>query len=295
MFKENYHGHNRESEHRHECGYSHEPGHRHKHRHGHSHGEGNFSIDYYAYASKLRNVNPVFKAGFSAAVLILTIGLDNPWVSLFVIISMGLLTIWRGGVDLHDYISLMTIPIAFMVMGSIAIAVGFAAYPAGQYNLNLHFFYLYATEESMKKTLFLVLKAFGAVSAMFMLTLSTPSSEIISAFRKLHVPKLIIELMNMIYRYIFIMMDTQRKMKNSAESRLGYCDFKTSCMSFGGIASNLFIVSLKKANSYYDAMESRCYDGELRFLEEEKPIKKEQAGAAIFYLILLFFIFFISR
>ena len=266
-----------------------------RHHRGHHHGEGGFSIDYYAYESGLRNLNPVFKVLFSVAVLILTISLDHPAVSLFVILSMGFLTIWKGRVHFYDYCTLMTIPVVFLLMGSAAIAIGFSKTPVEPYNLNLHFFHLYVTAANLKKALFLILKAFGAISAMFMLTLSTPSCEIISALGKLHVPKLIIELMNMIYRYIFILLDTQQKMKNAAESRLGYCDFKTSCISFGGIASNLFIVSLKRANAYFDAMESRCYDGELLFLEEEKPIKGQQAAMAIVYLVLLIFIRVLSN
>ena len=217
MSEEKKEGLGQKSSHSHDHTHHHHHGHGH---HGHSHGEGGLSIDYYAYASRLRSVNPVFKVGFSVAVLILTICLNQPAVSLFVILSMGFLTIQRGGVDFFDYLSLMTIPIVFMIMGSIAIAIGFSRQPIGQFHLNLHFFYVYCSVESIKQALFLILKAFGAVSAMFMLTLSTPSSEIISALKHFHVPKLIIELMNMIYRYIFIMLDTQRKMKNSAESRL---------------------------------------------------------------------------
>ena len=47
-------------------------------------------------------------------------------------------------------------------------------------------------------------KALGAVSALYMMTLTTPLSEIIAVLRKAHIPKLIIELMNMIYRYILL-------------------------------------------------------------------------------------------
>lgn len=264
------------------------------HHHRHSHGEGGFSIDAYAYASHLRDVNPVFKAVFSVAVLIMTIAFDDPWVSLFVILSMGFLSVKRGGVDFLSYCGLMAVPFTFMLMGSLAIALGISARPFGQYWINLHFFCLYTSGAAIRQALFLMLKAFGAVSAMFMLTLSTPSSELISALRLLHVPKLIVELMHMIYRYIFIMCDTQRKMKNAAQSRLGYCDFKTSCLSFGGIASNLLIVSLKRAGAYYDAMESRCYDGDLRFLEKEKPVKASHAALAAVYLAALGGIFWLS-
>ena len=103
-------------------------------------------------------------------------------------------------------------------------------------HLFLNLFYIYCSKASLLKAGNLVFKALGAVSALYMMTLTTPLSEIIAVLRKAHVPKLIIELMNMIYRYIFIMIDTHSRMKNSAESRLGYCDFKTSCYSFGPVS-----------------------------------------------------------
>lgn len=138
-------------------------------------------------------------------------------------------------------------------------------------------------------------KALGAVSALYMMTLTTPLSEIIAVLRKAHVPKLIIELMNMIYRYIFIMIDTHSRMKNSAESRLGYCDFKTSCYSFGQVASNLLVVSLKRGNNYYNALEARCYNGDLQFLEEEKQVKAGQIVMAVIFIIILLLIWFFTK
>ena len=41
-------------------------------------------------------------------------------------------------------------------------------------------------------------------------------------------------------------MDVSIKMKNSAKSRQGYCDFKTSCYTFGSIASNILLFHLKR-------------------------------------------------
>ena len=138
-------------------------------------------------------------------------------------------------------------------------------------------------------------KVHCAVSALYMMTLTTPLSEIIAVLRKAHVPKLIIELMNMIYRYIFIMIDTHSRMKNSAESRLGYCDFKTSCYSFGQVASNLLVVSLKRGNNYYNALEARCYNGDLQFLEEEKQVKAGQVVMAVIFIIILLLIWFFTK
>ncbi|AOR22770.1 cobalt ECF transporter T component CbiQ [Clostridium taeniosporum] len=264
-------------------------------RKSNNHSEGIYSIDFYAYKSKINHWNPMFKVVFAFITLLICIIANNFYVSLIISFTMAFITVCKGKIHFQEYLSLLTIPITFMILGSIAIAIGISTRPIGEYNLNFHLFYLYSSNESILKTLKIMMKAFGAISAMYMMTLSTSASEIISVLRKIHVPKIIIELMNMIYRFIFILLDVQCKMKNSAQSRLGYVDFKTSCYSFGSTSGNLLIVSLKKANAYYDSMESRCYDGEMIFLEEDKKIETKQIVASVIYLISLIILWLITR
>ncbi|AKN31461.1 cobalt ABC transporter permease [Clostridium carboxidivorans P7] len=267
---------------------------KHHHRIGHKHGEG-FSIDFYSYSSKIRHWNPIFKVALSVLVLILCIVLNNPYVSIMVIIAMTYVTVVKGELPLREYLSVMTIPMTFILLGTFTIAIDFSRQPLGQYNLYLGFAYVFTSNLKLEEAVFLILKVFAAISALQMMTLSTPSSEIIYVLRKAHVPKLIIELMNMIYRYIFVLMDVYSKMKNSAESREGYCDFKTSCYTFGGIASNMLVTSLKRANSYYDAMEARCYDGEFIFYEEDKKVETIHIVTAAAFIIFLIVIWSFTR
>jgi len=268
--------------------------HHHNHKIGHKHGEGS-SIDFYAYASKIRHWNATFKVSLSVLTLILCIVFDNQYVSVVVIIAMAYLTVVKGELSAYGYLSILTIPIVFILLGTFTIAIDFSKQPIGQYNLYLGFCYVFTSEAKLKTVVFLILKVFAAISALQMMTLSTPSSEIIYVLRKAHVPKLIVELMSLIYRYIFILMDVYTKMKNSAESRLGYCDFKTSCYTFGSIASNMLVVSLKKANAYYDAMEARCYDGDLIFLEEDKKVETIQIVAAAAFIIFIILLWGFTR
>jgi len=266
----------------------------HHHKIGHKHGEG-FSIDFYAYASKIRHWNATFKVSLSVLTLILCILLDNPYVSVAVIIAMAYLTVVKGEISLTEYLSILAIPIAFILLGTFTIAIDFSKQPMGQYNLYLGFGYVFTSQAKLKTVVFLIVKVFAAISALQMMTLSTPSSEIIYVLKKAHVPKLIIELMSLIYRYIFILMDVYTKMKNSAQSRQGYCDFKTSYYTFGSIASNMLVISLKKANAYYDAMEARCYDGDLTFLEEDKNVEIIQIAMAVAFIIFLILIWIFTR
>lgn len=171
-----------------------------KHEHGSS-----FSVDYYAYASHMRSWNAGFKVLFSIISLLICIACNNLFVSLAVIFFMGFLTVAVGGLDLHHYITMLLVPIVFLIFGTIAIAIGFSMRPVGQYHVHfLNLFYIYWSKASLLKAGGLVFKALGAVSALYMMTLTTPLSEIIAVLRKAHIPKLIIELMNMIYRYILL-------------------------------------------------------------------------------------------
>ena len=263
--------------------------HKHKHRIKHKHGEG-FSIDLYAYKSHIRNWSSDFKVAFSIIVVILSIILNNPYVSVTVIFAMAYITVVKGGLHIKDYLSFLMIQLTFIFLSTFTLAIDFSKEPIGQFNMYICFGYIFTSFTQLKKMLFLILKVFAAMSSLQMLTLSTTSSEIIAVLRKIHVPKLIIELMHLIYRFIFILIDVHRNMKNSAEARQGYCDFKTSCLTFGNIASNMLIVSMKKSNAYYNAMEARCYDGEFLFLEEEKNVTCNQiiiAAVFIIFLILL--------
>lgn len=265
--------------------HTHAHGHPHKHRHGHSHDS--FSIDQLAFQSGLSHVNPGFKVAFSILALIFLLAADHLLISLLVFASMCYLTMVKSGVSAHTYLSLLTIPLVFAVVTVLTIALGFSFSPSGEYCLHLYFFYVYTTRVSLWKAFCLLCKIFSAVSCMYFMSLSTPVNEIVCVLQQCHLPSLITELMNMIYRFIFILLEVQQKMSISARSRLGYINTGTSLRTFGSIGSNLFIVSMKKANHYYDALLARCYDGQLQFLTEEKPLEKKLILYAVLYFAVL--------
>lgn len=262
-----------------------------KHQHAHVH-----FLDYYGYLSKLNPWNAAFKAVFSILNMLICIIADHWLVSIVIAFSMAYMIVGRGKMHLHTYISLLKIPVFFIIFSCIAIAVNISGTTNVHAGVSLGFCYLYITEETLVNGAHVFLKAFGAVSAMYMLTLTTTSDEIIQVLKKCHVPKFIIELMYLIYRYIFVLMDIHENMKQAAQSRVGERDFITSCKTFGKIADNLLIQSIKKAGLYYDAMLARGYDGDLCFLEEEKKVTKAQLmGAAGYFVFIGALIVFVNR
>lgn len=257
-----------------------------KQRHGHKHTE----LDSLVMKSGLRNWNATYKVLLSIAILItVLVGNDN-LLSFFTLLFSTFLVVGIGKLSLHDYLHLLTIPVVFLLFGGVALALQ-AGDGIGQELLyRFPFWNLYVSRESVLLAVKVTLKAFAAVSALYLMTVSTPVGEIIMVLRKAHVPALVLELMYLIYHYIHVLFDTHRKQRRAAESRLGYVDFRTGLSTYGMELASLLILSLKKAQTYYDAMESRGYEGDCLFWEEEKQMNAKQALAAVCYLVLVILI-----
>ena len=245
------------------------------------------TIDAYACSSGLKNVNASYKIILSMAVICTVIAADRIIISLIVLLAASLATVLLGRIPVRVYAGFYKIPMAFLIMSTVAIAFGISTGVSGDFWIRLGPVYIYSTYQGIINGFRLYFKALGAVSSMYFLALSTPAGEVVSALKGFHLPGIIIELMNMIYRFIFVLMDTQASMQTAARSRLGYQGFKTSCRTFGLIGASLLVVSMKKAGAYYDALIARGYEGQLLFLEEEKSVNGTQILAFIGFFLLI--------
>ena len=249
------------------------------------------TLEYYSYNSKINSWNPHLKFWYSMVLIVLGIILSNIYISISIVFICGFITIFLGKISLKKYIDFFKVPTIFLLISVAVININFSKNITDFYYFNIGDLYIYTTDENIKKSCILFWRALSGVSSMYMLALSTPLNEIIYVMKKARTPQIIIELMYLVYRFIFIMRDSYKSMRKSIESRLGFIDYRTSLLSFGKIISNILIVSLRKSNSFYDAIESRCYRGEIIFFIKGKKIDKKVIigmGLSIIYLIVLY-------
>ncbi|NCB62900.1 MAG: cobalt ECF transporter T component CbiQ [Clostridia bacterium] len=238
----------------------------------HDHSGGILHIDALAQRSRLSYVNPSLKTWGCIALLVICVVSDSVAVGLTLCVAMAVLTVGLGRLPLRDYLSLLALPAAFLLLSSLALLFSWSPAPAGVLNLPFFGGWLSVTAAAQARTVVVLCKSLGAVSCLYLLSLSTPLTELIAVLRRAHVPAVVVELMYLIYRYIFILLEMHRTMRDAAESRLGYAGLKCSLRTTGAVYGGLLARSFRKAGACFDAMESRCYDGEIRFLESSKPI-----------------------
>lgn len=230
-------------------------------------------IDKLSYRSKLRYVNASEKLMYAVLTLILCILSRSVRVAALVFVINGILTVGKGGIPLSRYIRLLMIPTAFLIAGTAAIVINISKVPMDAFALELGEWYITGSVEGLYLALELCTTALSSVTCLYFLSLNTVMTDILDALRKLHFPALLTELMLLVYRFIFVLFQTASAITVSQQARLGNRDFKTRVRSFGAMGSALFILALKRSNMLYDAMESRCYDGNIRVLTRMQPAR----------------------
>ena len=159
------------------------------------------TLEYYSYNSKINSWNPHLKFWYSMVLIVLGIILSNIYISISIVFICGFITIFLGKISLKKYIDFFKVPIIFLLISVAVININFSKNITDFYYFNIGDLYIYTTDENIRKSCILFWRALSGVSSMYMLALSTPLNEIIYVMKKVRTPKIIIELMYLVYRF----------------------------------------------------------------------------------------------
>lgn len=249
-------------------------------------------IDQYAYLSKLRLMDPVQKILMTLMTLGLCLLGESILLYILVIVVMGYLTIEKGKTPWTLFLRCMVIPFTFLILSllTIVLEVGIDS-DIFLWRIPLFSFYIGVTGEGVLRGVLLFFKVMASISCLYFLSLSTPITDFLKGLERLKCPEFLVELMSLIYRFIFVLMDAVAIMRHAQESRLGYRNFKIGVRSFGVLLSSLLLQALKMNEQLYTALEARGYRGKLQVLNHKAywsvSYYKIMALEAMFLLIII--------
>lgn len=221
-------------------------------------------IDKYAYTNRLSKTNPNFKFGLVIVSLFLIIGLENNYINLSIFGLMVFLTTCIAKIPIDKYLKILSIPLGFLMISILTILVSVSREDIFLYSFNLFDRYIGITDISIFNSINIITRVMGSLAASIFLALTTPLTDIIRVFKKIHIPKVIIELLVLIYRFIFIFLEEAREIQISQEIRFGYSDFKTSLNSISLLIRSLFLRVMLKYEEMVIALDTKLYDGEFK-------------------------------
>lgn len=240
-------------------------------------------IDKLCYTSGLRYCNAGEKCFFSLVSILLCIGSRSIWAALAVLAVTTILSVTKGHISFSRWMHFLALPFAFLLLSTLAILVNISNTPLDAFAVSIGSFYLTGSKEGILLALQLILTALASVSCLYFLSFHTPVTDILAVLESCHIPRTLIELMMLTYRFIFLLLETASFMMLAQDSRLGNKNLRTAIKSRGLLASTLFIRSMHQAEALYDSMEARCYDGQIRVLKESHPPRPKELAAIFLF------------
>jgi cobalt/nickel transport system permease protein len=124
----------------------------------------------------------------------------------------------------------------------------------------------------------LVVRTYSSAISIVTYAGTTPVPETIAAFRSLKFPPVLVEVIQFVYRYLFVIGDEARSMTTAAR-----CRGAARMTASAGSVATLFARSYERADAVHRAMLSRGYRGDMPTLQRRPVTAKDivLAGAAI--------------
>jgi cobalt/nickel transport system permease protein len=157
---------------------------------------------------------------------------------------------------------------------------------------------LTVTLEGVERFASVAAKSWLSAQMAIVLAASTPFPDLLLAMRAIKIPRLLVAIIGLMWRYLFVLVDEALRLMRARQARSGHPatpgarvggSIAWRARVTGGMAGNLFVRSFDRADRIYAAMASRGYDGEVRAfaIPPIAPAQWSVLGAGMLVLTLL--------
>jgi cobalt/nickel transport system permease protein len=221
-------------------------------------------IDKYAYTNRLSNSNPYIKSVIVAIALAIATITKNIYVNLSILIIMGFLTTVLAGIPVNKYLRLLFVPTTFLVLSILTILISISKADIYIWSIKLFNNYIGITQSSLDDSILLSTRVFASIASTFFLGLTTPLNSIIRVLKKAYIPSFLVELVVLIYRFIFIFLEEANEIYIGQELKFGYSNFKNSLRSTSLLIRSLFTRVMISYMDMVVVLECKLYEGEFK-------------------------------
>lgn len=218
-------------------------------------------IDRIAHGNRLAARNGVEKTVFAVGMLLLALVLP-PWPGDVVVLAVMLVaTLAVARVPLGGYAKLVAGPLTFLIMGTLPLLVSIEFGGAWLVSFQL-------APNGVELALRVTARSLAAVSCLLFLSLSTPVPQLLGVLRAARIPSVVTEVALLIYRDIWVFVDTVGGIRVAQASRLGYRTLRSSYRSLAMLVASFFGQAFQKARAMDHGLQARNWQGDLRVLDD---------------------------
>jgi cobalt/nickel transport system permease protein len=156
--------------------------------------------------------------------------------------------------------ALAALPVIFTTPGEALLTL-----PLGHWTLTV-------TTSGIERFVSIALKSWVSAQMAIVLAASTSFPDLLLAMRAIRLPRLLVAVFGLMWRYLFVLVDEALRLMRAREARSGVTDITRRgggavawrARVTGGMAGSLFLRAVERSDRVYAAMVARGYDGEVR-------------------------------
>ncbi|CCQ15057.1 Cobalt ABC transporter, inner membrane subunit CbiQ [Rhodococcus sp. AW25M09] len=203
---------------------------------------------------------------------------DKALLSLGLVICALLLPVWPGSVivtavalgcsifgartPVRLLFGALRAPAVFVALGAVSIAVTVTTEPH---------FALGVGQAGLVRAGEVTLHAVAGTTSVLLLAMSTPMVDILDGLRRWRVPSVCVDIAALMYRMLFILLDSVGTIRQSQAARLGYSSPRRAMASTGSLTASVLLKSWDRAYRLDAGLAGREFGTETRTLRTDRP------------------------
>lgn len=227
-------------------------------------------LDAYAYTNRLRPLPPQQKLIFALVVLGIAL-IAHPATQGVIFIWLSVWTVSYARTPVRVYGSVLVVMLLFLLTSIPALVLEIV--PVDQRaliqtnsfgGLVVGNWYGFISQSGLVQAIEVGMRSIACTSCLLFILFTIPFAELLSILRQCRIPTVLIDLLLLIYRFIFLFLDVLTQLQLAQQARGGYRTRQRWMHSAGLLVSQLMVRSLQHYHRFSLALASRGFNGDFQ-------------------------------
>ncbi|MBF2067562.1 MAG: cobalt ECF transporter T component CbiQ [Calothrix sp. C42_A2020_038] len=239
-------------------------------------------IDTLAYTNNLRWLPVEHKLLFATTLFMITY-FSDPAVQILISIWISIWIVIYAAIPLKTYLRLVCLPLLFwltsvpaLVMSWVNVTYLTTVQADSLIATTIGSYYIYISYQGIIQVLTILTRALASLSCLYFVMLTIPFTELLQTLRRIGLPQILTELLLLMYRFIFVLLNTASELWTAQQARFGYRTFNSGMKSLALLVGQLLQRTIENYRQISLSNESRGFNGEFRVWNSHhhKPSKR---------------------
>ena len=227
-------------------------------------------LDAYAYTNHLKQLPPLQKLLFALTTLAIAL-LAHPLTQAAIFVWLNVWTIGYARIPIKVYGRVLGVVSIFLLTSLPALLINAIALDKitaiGHNSLGglvIGNWYLFVSYSGLMQAMEIVMRSLACFSCLLFILFTIPFAELLSILRQCRFPPVLLDLLLLMYRFVFLFLDVATQLHLAQQARGGYRTRQRWMQSVALLAGQLVVRSLQRYQQFSLGLTARGFNGQFQ-------------------------------